>query len=106
MAVKKLPDTYPTVPLREPRNQEEIKGVDDLFSSMRSFERQLSQLKDLITEAINDHATVINAGITSGTSNPSTTPASLGLIFVNTTADTVWMSKGTESSADWVQVSN
>lgn len=46
----------------------------------------------------------IAATRTNGSGAPATTPTVEGYIYVDTTGDNVWMSKGTASSADWVQV--
>lgn len=42
--------------------------------------------------------------VTTGTTAPSTTPAKVGDIFIDTTAGNIYISKGTVNSADWVQV--
>lgn len=44
--------------------------------------------------------------ISTGTVSPATTPTYEGEIYIDTTADTIWISKGTASSADWEQVDN
>ena len=44
--------------------------------------------------------------ISTGTSAPGTTPTKVGDIFVDTSGGTIYMSKGTSSSADWLQVNN
>jgi len=41
--------------------------------------------------------------VTTGTANPTSTPAAEGDIYVDTTNDRIWMAKGTVSSADWVR---
>jgi len=42
--------------------------------------------------------------ITTGVVPPASTPSREGLIYVDTAADTIYISKGTASSADWEQV--
>ena len=44
---------------------------------------------------------VDNAGVTSGTSVPGTTPTALGQIYIKTDTAKVYISTGTSSSADW-----
>lgn len=45
-----------------------------------------------------------SGSVTSGTSTPGTTPASLGLIYIKTDTSKVYISTGTSSSADWTIV--
>lgn len=43
---------------------------------------------------------------TTGTASPTSTPTSVGLIYIDTTNKTSWFSTGTTSSADWKRVDN
>jgi hypothetical protein len=44
--------------------------------------------------------------ISIGTTSPTTIPAKVGDIYVDTTAGNIYISKGTTNSTDWVQVNN
>lgn len=46
-------------------------------------------------------AAVLAAITTSGSGAPGTTPSAIGLFYVDTAAGTLYVSKGTSSSADW-----
>jgi len=41
-----------------------------------------------------------------GTAAPGTTPSKTGDVFVDTTNDNIYISKGTAASGDWIQVNN
>ena len=41
---------------------------------------------------------------TLGTAAPTTTPAKVGLLFIDTTTPAVYISTGTASDADWTQL--
>ena len=47
---------------------------------------------------------VDNAGVTSGTSVPSSTPTALGQVYIKTDTAKVYISTGTSSSADWTLI--
>jgi len=47
---------------------------------------------------------VDNAGVTSGTSVPSSTPTALGQVYIKTDTAKVYIATGTSSSSDWTIV--
>lgn len=51
-------------------------------------------------------AKVIAAMVETGTSSPSSTPAAVGLWFIDTSGSQLYFSKGTSSSADWVDTTS
>lgn len=51
-------------------------------------------------------AKVIAAMVETGTTSPSSTPAAVGLWYIDTTGAQLYFSKGTSSSADWVDTTS
>ncbi len=43
--------------------------------------------------------------VTSGTTDPASTPGKLGQIYIDTATPAVWISKGIASSSDWIKIS-
>lgn len=79
-------------------------SADDVGGLSAADQAKLDGIEALadVTDATN----VAAAGaplVTSGAGAPSSTPSSVGDIYVDTTGDTVWSAAGTASSADWKQ---
>jgi L-alanine-DL-glutamate epimerase-like enolase superfamily enzyme len=51
-------------------------------------------------------AKVIAAMVETGTTSPSSTPAAVGLWYIDTTGAQLYFSKGISSSADWVDTTS
>lgn len=87
-------------------------GTDDIQDATASVKglataAQIAKLDGIETGAdVTDAVNIAAAGapiITSGAGAPSSTPAAVGDIYVDTTGDNVWQAAGTASSADWKQ---
>ncbi len=87
-------------------------GTDDIQNATAAQKglataAQIAKLDGIEAGAdVTDATNVAAAGapiITSGAGAPSSTPAAVGDIYVDTTGDNVWQAAGTASSADWKQ---
>ena len=52
-------------------------------------------------EVIEIHDDTVTTNILSGTSDPTSTPSTIGLIYINTTDKRAFISIGTSTSTDW-----
>jgi len=93
---RKLSNSYPNFIFRESKDFEELK------SFIREFIRSLNEFKRLSVVVIDDHANRLDP--TEGTVAPVSTPAHIGLLFLDTVAKDVYIAVGTASSEDWKKI--
>jgi hypothetical protein len=67
---------------------------------MNEYKNPIKRMWQQANQPIQDGNNV-QLAYTAGTAAPTTTPAKIGLLFIDTTGAKVYVSTGTASSADW-----
>lgn len=96
MPAKRFPTKSPSLTIKD---FTDIRGA---YQKLRDLVRSLEDFRKTVLISTNDHADRIDP--TSGSGAPGTTPSDVGLLYLDTTAEDMYISVGTVDSADWKKI--